>query len=119
MDYEAIRKIQERLDLIEFKQELLYWNSPGDKFLFRHNITREQYLKIQDVFEKYNDMIIKGQEVSYIDFENDIYMIVPKNHSHGYSCENLAWFFMESGRWFRVYDELYTKGYYKMLRENF
>lgn len=41
--------LDERLDFIEFRQELLFGNSEVDRILFKYNITHPQYTQIMDL----------------------------------------------------------------------
>ena len=43
MSNEQYMEIMERLDLIEFRQELLFNNSETDRSIFEYGLTRKQY----------------------------------------------------------------------------
>ncbi len=107
MDNEKYKKIMERLDLIEFRQELLFNNTDIDRSIFEYGITRPQYKAIMDLMDQYRNMIDNGQDCSHGEFESKMYAIVPDHHGDYHMCEELAKGFMVEGRWEEVFMELY------------
>ena len=49
MDAKEYNKIMERLDFIEFRQQLLFDNDDVSRSIFEYGLTREQYKKIMDL----------------------------------------------------------------------
>lgn len=112
MDYE------ERLDFIEFRQELLFTNSEADRLLFEYKITKGQYSRIMDLMDKYRTMIEKNEKVYHSSFESEVYKIVPQNDSDYHFCEYIVRAFMKEGRWDEVFPALYgDMPKYKNLRD--
>lgn len=107
MSNDQYKDIIERLDLIEFRQELLFNNSDIDRSMFEYGITRMQYRAIMDIMDEYRDMIDKRQKCSHAEFERRIYAIVPSHDGDYHMCEELAKGFMEEGRWEEVFMTLY------------
>ncbi len=107
MNEEQYREIMERLDLIEFRQELLFNNSEVDRSLFEYRLTRLQYKAIMDVMDEFRKRIDKGQDCSSATFERKIYSIVPEHEGNYHMCEELAKGFMEEHRWEEVFMALY------------
>ena len=51
MNGEELQEIIERLDLIEFRQELLFNNTGIDRSMFEYGITRKQYQSIMNLMD--------------------------------------------------------------------
>lgn len=100
-------ELMERLDFIEFRQELLFTNTGLDRSLFEYKITREQYREIMDVMDEYRAKIDNREDCSNGEFESKIYLIVPEHDGNYHMCEELAKGFMEDGRWEEVFITLY------------
>lgn len=107
MSNEQYVEIMERLDLIEFRQELLFNNSETDRSIFEYGLTRKQYKEIMDIMDEYRKKIDSNQSCSHAGFEQEIYRIVPEHEGDYHMCEELAKGFMEEGRWEEVFKELY------------
>lgn len=107
MDQEMYNEIMERLDLIEFRQELLFNNSDLDRSLFEYHLTILQYKAIMNVMDEFRKRIEKGQDCSHALFESKIYFIVPEHEGDYHMCEELAKGFMEERRWEEVFMTLY------------
>ena len=107
MNNEQLDAIIERLDYIEFRQELLFSNSDLDRSIFEYELTKEQYRAIMDVMDEYRNLIENNKNYSHYDFENALYAIVPKHNGDYHMCEELAKGFMDDGRWEEVFMALY------------
>lgn len=99
--------IEERLDFIEFRQELLFNNTDIDRLLFDYEITRDEYRKIMDLMDKYRTKIDNNEEVNHGAFEDSIYQIVPSHRSDYHMCEYIARDFANGRRWEEVFTVLY------------
>lgn len=109
MNAEDFRKLKERVDFIEFRQDLLFQNDDLSRLLFEYKITQKQYVKIMDLMDVYRNRIRRREEVHFGEFEQRIYEIIPEQNGHYHFCELLARLFMEQGRWEEVYPALYDK----------
>lgn len=76
-------ELLERLDFIEFRQELLFDNSPFSRHLFEGKVTRQQYSDILDLFDSLRESIDGGNEISSVHYESEISRIVPQRE-HDY-----------------------------------
>lgn len=103
---EELRKINERLDLIEFRQKLLFENTNTSRFLFETGITRKQYEDIMDVMDEYREKIEKKENVTRSAFEKRIYDVSGFVGDYHF-CEEIAKVLMEDGRWTEVFPALY------------
>lgn len=107
MSSEEYKIIMERLDLIEFRQELLFSNTGIDRSIYEYGLSRMQYNAIMDLMDECRREIDKGQHYSHATFESKIYDIVPNHYGDYHMCEELAKGFMDEGRWEEVFMELY------------
>jgi hypothetical protein len=99
--------LEERLSLVEFKQELLFENTGYARLLFEHDVTREQSRAISDVFSAYRDRIDDNEEVFHGSFEQAIYDIVPQCYGNYHFVEFLAQQAHKEGRYEEVFEKLY------------
>ena len=83
--------IEERLDFIEFRQELNFNNSDLDRIIFEHGFTRHEYIGVMDLMDKYRGKISINEEVNNHTFEMEMYEIVDSKHDGNYHmCEAIA-----------------------------
>ena len=80
----------ERLDFIEFRQELMFSNTDIDRSLFEYKTTRSQYRAIMDLMDEYRGLIESGEECYNGGFEQKIYEIVPEHSGDYHMCEEIA-----------------------------
>ena len=99
--------VEERLDFLEYRQELLFENSHYTRLLFEHEVTREQSQAIGDVFEEYRQKIDAGEKAHSGVFEQRIYEVVPQHDGNYHFAEFLAQICHEDGRWTEVFETLY------------
>lgn len=104
---EKMQELEKRIELIEFKQQLLFDNDDLSRLLFEYNITHDQYTKIMDLMDEYRKNIENKKEVYHGLFEDAIYQIVPEHAGDYHMCEYLARSFMEARRWEEVFPALY------------
>ena len=107
MTNQQYEEIMERLDFIEFRQELMFSNTDLDRSLIEYKITREQYRAIMDLMDEYRNLIGNGKECSNGGFEQRMYEILPERHGDYHMCEEIAKNFMLDGRWEEVFMNLY------------
>lgn len=100
--------LEERLDFIEFRQQLLFENSPYDRLLFDHEVTKEQRDAIADIFAEYRKKIDAGEDAGISStYEQKIYEAVPQHHGNYHFAEYLAQINHERGSWQEVFETLY------------
>ena len=99
--------IDERLDFIEFRRELLFGNSHLDRLLFEYEIDREQYERIMELMEACRKKLDNRESINHPEFEAKIYEIVPEHQGDYHMCEYIARSFMEERRWEEVFPALY------------
>ena len=99
--------LEERLDYIEFRQNLLYAKSPVDRVLFEYELTEHEYKAIMDVMEDCRQKFANRETISNASFEQEIYAVVPDDKHDYHMCEALAKAFAEEHRWEEVFAALY------------
>ena len=99
--------LEERLDFIEFRQELLFHNSPIDRVLFSHNVTRSQSKDIVDLFYTYRKDIENGDLVHSVSYELSIGEIVPHKKHDYHFAESLALAYYKLNQFAEVFLALY------------
>ena len=107
MNTEQYKDIMDRLDLIEFRQELLFGNTDLDRSIFEYKMTRTQFRDVMDLMDEYRDLIANGKSCSNVGFEQRMYEILPEHDGDYHMCEEIAKNFMLDGRWEEVFMKLY------------
>ena len=100
--------IEDRLDFLEYRQQLLYNNDDVSHIFFEYEVSREESKAIMDLMDKYSDMIRNNQVVHSADFEHEVYSIVPSINSDYHFCESIAKAFYEQSQWVEVFPALYA-----------
>ena len=99
--------VEERLDFLEYRQQLLFENTDYSRLLFEYEVTKEQNQAIGDVFDEYSEKIRNGESVSSGVFEQRIYEVVPHQSGNYHFVEFLAQTTFEEDRWTKVFEGLY------------
>lgn len=75
----------EKLDFIEFRQDLIFRKTSLDRVLYEYRITRKQHSDLVDIMNKYENLIDDNQEAVYIEFEKEVHHIIERHgHQHGH-----------------------------------
>lgn len=104
-----MKDFEERLDFIEFRQDLLFSGTNLDRLIYELKITRNQYEEIIKLMEGYREKIDNNEPCSSATFETEIARILPEQGRDYHVSELLTKEFMEEGRWEEVFFELYGK----------
>ena len=99
--------IEEELQFVEFRQELLFNNTGIDRLLFEYEITQEEYRQIMNLMDEMRNKLDNHQEIYHGTFEEKMYEIVPSHYGDYHMCEYIAREFMDAGRWEEVFPALY------------
>ena len=59
MDNQEYMEIMERLDFIEFRQDLIFSGSELDRSIYEYRLTKKQYTKIMDLMDEYRRKVLK------------------------------------------------------------
>ncbi|MBT2637015.1 DUF1878 domain-containing protein [Bacillus sp. ISL-39] len=101
------QELLERLDFIEFRQQLLFDNDDFSRLLFEHEVTRQQYGRILDFFDNLREQLDNGEEISSVNYESTIYRIVIHREHNYHFAEDIAQTLHEAGRYEEVFEALY------------
>lgn len=107
MQEKEYKEILEKLDFIEFRQDLLFDNSRIDRSIYEYRITRSQYKLIVKLMDEYSSRIFNHESCSHSGFERRMYEIVPEHVGDYHMCEEFVKGFYDDGRWEEVFVELY------------
>lgn len=100
-------ELERRLELIEFRQQLLFNNDDYSRLLFESGITRQESNEIYNLFDSLRTQIANGNNISHNSYEQSIYRIIPA-HQHNYHfAESIAQTLFESGSYEEVFEHLY------------
>lgn len=100
-------ELEERVKQLEFQNQLLFTNSSIDRHLFETNVTKVQYIAIQNLMDDIQEKLDAGEEVQHYTFESEIYKIVPERTGDYHFCKSIAMLFAEDGQWKEVFPALY------------
>lgn len=101
------KELEERLDFIEYRQELLFDNGSFSRLMFDYNVTRNQHKALMDLFEEYREAIDKGNTVSNSSYESRIGEILPDHKYDYHFAESIAKTLHEEERFEEVFETLY------------
>lgn len=102
-----IKELKQLQKEMEFRQDLIFYNTAVNRILYEYKITKEQNDKIMDLMDDYRKKIDNRQKVSHGTFEQQIYDIVTQHDGNYHFVEFLTKAFKEENRWEEVFDALY------------
>ena len=72
-----VRIIYNRIDFLEFKQNILFLKQPQHKASVFYELTLEDFLKIRDFTSSIEEKISKGDKYTISDYEKELFIIWP------------------------------------------
>ncbi|MEB8804922.1 DUF1878 family protein [Bacillus cereus] len=100
-------EIKERLELLEFRQQLLFENTEFARFLFEMEVTKEQLNRIYDLMDALSEEIREEKLVTHSAYEQQIYEIVPAKRGNYHFAESISQILHEGSRWPEVFEHVY------------
>lgn len=100
-------QLEERLDFIEFRMDMLRENTEFSKFIYDCEITREQLKTLYDVMDEFRRKIDNSEEVNSAEYESEILKNVDKRKLDYHFCESFARLLWEDKRYEEVFPALY------------
>ena len=79
--------IDERLNYIEFRQQLLFENDEVSRLLFENQITEIEYRNLMELMDSYRAKLDNGEEVFSGEYEQKVYEIIPSKYGDYHFCE--------------------------------
>lgn len=124
-DREAIERLEKQvielkttIKELEFRQDLIFHDSPVNRILYEYKVTKKQYDKVMDLMDQYRKKIENKEKVSHGAFEQKIYDLIPQQSGDYHFVEFLTGAFKEENRWEEVFLILYSDmPKYKNLKE--
>lgn len=104
--YEELVK---RIEKLEFKQNLLFYDDEVSRVIFEYDFSKEQYEKLMNLLDNYRNQIRDGikEGINNAKFEREVYNIIPEHDGDYHMCEIILYTMKEAGRWEEVFDEIY------------
>ncbi|MEW9077410.1 hypothetical protein [Terrisporobacter glycolicus] len=99
---ENIKNLVDRLDFIEFKQNIIFLKPPQHSTQLFYELTLEDFLKIRDFTKGYSLKIENEEFVSLSDFEKKLIDIWQPAKSYPLSASLIARILMEKNLYVRL-----------------
>ncbi len=99
--------LEERMDDLEFRMDLLYEGTEFTRFLYDCKITREQLNAIYEILDDVQNKIDKGERVSSSTYELEVLNIVDKRRLDYHFCESFLKLLWEERRYEDVFPAIY------------
>ncbi|WP_163969313.1 DUF1878 domain-containing protein [Oceanobacillus halotolerans] len=106
MSDERVKLLEEKVQHLEFKLDLMFHDSNINRVLYEYNITKSQYNEIMNLMDEIRDRIDRNEEVSNVEYETRIYEITG-NEGDYHLAEYIVKAFWEDERWENVFPALY------------
>lgn len=84
------KNLVDRLDFIEFKQNIIFLKPPQHSTQLFYELTLEDFLKIRDFTKEYSSKIEMAESTSLTDFEKKLFDIWPQAKSYPLSASLIA-----------------------------
>lgn len=68
-------------------------------YLQENGVTSEQFEKILNLMDKYDDKLYHERKVNHREFEAELYQIVPQRTGNYHFCEDFIQVVKETGKW--------------------
>ena len=108
-----IRVIYDRLDFIEFKQNLILLKQPQHKASVFYKLTLDDFLKIRDLTLNFENQIKSGARTSISDYESELFEICPLVKTYPSASTLIAKVLMSED----VFNSLFSSSNYTFYKE--
>lgn len=99
--------LEEKIEFIDFRQELLFENDDASRILFEYEITKQEQQSLMDLMDTYRNKIYNSESITAHSFENEVYRIIPLVKGDYQFCELITKAFSSKGSWEEVFASLY------------
>lgn len=90
MESAYIRLIYDKMEFMEFKQNILFLKQPQHKASIFYDLKLDEFLKIRDFTIKFSNSILNNERVSISDYEKELFKIWPPIRSYPSSSTLVA-----------------------------
>lgn len=101
------KELKERLDFIEFRQELLFINDRFSRLMFQDGASRFQYDSLIELFESCLYELETGGSITNSSYETKVNEILPRHKRDYHFAEKMALELYEDGMYTEVFEALY------------
>ena len=99
--------VEERLDFIEFRMDLLREGTELTKFIYDCNVTKIQLDELYDILDDIQGKIDNGLDVSSSEYESRVLDVVNHRELDYHFCESFVRLLWEDSRYEDVFPALY------------
>lgn len=99
--------VEERLDFIEFRMDLLRGGTEFTKFIYDCNVTKSQLDELYDILDDIQGKIDNGLDVSSSEYESRVLDVVNHRELDYHFCESFVRLLWEDSRYEDVFPALY------------
>lgn len=99
--------VEERLDFIEFRMDLLREGTEFAKFIYDCNVTKSQLDELYDILDDIQGKIDNGLDVSSSEYESQVLNVVDHRKLDYHFCESFVRLLWEEQRYEDVFPALY------------
>jgi len=99
--------LDERLDFIEFRLDLLREGSDFSKYLYDCKISREQLDALYDIMDYYRTKYDNNEKISSSEYESKVLSVVDSRMLDYHFCEIFAKLLWEERRYAELFPALY------------
>ena len=99
--------VEERLDFIEFRMDLLREGTEFAKLIYDCNVTKSQLDELYDILDDIQGKIDNGLDVSSSEYESQVLNVVDHRKLDYHFCESFVRLLWEEQRYEDVFPALY------------
>ena len=99
--------MEERLDFIEFRMDLLREGTEFAKFIYDCNVTKSQLDELYDILDDIQGKIDNGLDVSSSEYESQVLNVVDHRKLDYHFCESFVRLLWEEQRYEDIFPALY------------
>lgn len=75
MDSPYIRLIYDKIDFIEFKQNILLLKQPQHRASIFYDLKLDDFIKIRDFTEKFSKRVLNNEKLTISDYEKELFKV--------------------------------------------
>ncbi|SCI03467.1 MULTISPECIES: hypothetical protein [unclassified Romboutsia] len=90
MDSPYIKTIYNKIEFLEFKQNILFLKQPQHKASVFCELTLEDFLKIKDFTDSFSKKVLNNEILTFSSYEDELFEILPLLKSYPSSSKLVA-----------------------------
>lgn len=100
-------ELQERLDFIEFRMDMLRENTEFSKYIYDCEVTENQLQTLYSIMDDFRGKIDNSEDVNSSQYESEVLKVVDNKKLDYHFCETFARLLWEEERYEEVFPALY------------